>query len=242
MNKIVGISLIKDEDIFIERVLNNAIDFCDEIIVVDNGSTDDTFEIVSELSIKHPKISVQRGSIPDSSKAIYKYINTNTWVFGLDGDEIFSPNDLEKLKGKICDGYYDDYYGVRGRSLNAVSVDWNNNLAKGYPAPPSRAQGKLNNFKIIKSWVGGLNTERLHGSGCERSANKGLYAFYQEGFNWDEDPLKCLHTCFCQRSSLDPENKRQYIDHPCAAGSRWKHVKYNKGELTTINIKEFNYE
>ena len=242
MNKIVGISLIKDEDIFIETILNNVIDFCDEIIVVDNGSTDATFEIVSELSVKHPKISLHRGSLADSSKAIYKYINSNTWILGVDGDEIFSPNALDNLKPSIVNGKYDNFYGVRGHSFNATDIDWKKNLATGFTAPPSRPQVKLHNFKIIKSWKGGLNTERLHGSGCERLPNEGMYEFYKDGYSWKEDPLRCLHACFCQRSSLDPENKRQFIDHPCAGGARWKQIKYAKGHLTTINIKEFNNE
>ena len=242
MSEIVGISMVKDEDVFIERVLTNAIDFCDKIIVVDTGSTDKTFEIVSELSVKHPKISVQKGSIPDSSKAIYKYINTDTWVLGLDGDEIFSPQGLDSLKADIVDGKYNEYQRLRGHSLNAVNIDWESNTAKGYLAPPCRPQVKFNNFKVIKSWKGMLRTERMHGAGETLLENKGTYEFHKNNFTWEQDPLKCLHACFCQRSSLDPTNKRQYIDHPCAAGSRWKHVKYNKGELTTINIKEFNHE
>ena len=42
--KIVAIMLIRNEDIHIERVIRNIVDFCDTIIITDHQSTDGTFE------------------------------------------------------------------------------------------------------------------------------------------------------------------------------------------------------
>ena len=47
--KIVGIVLVKNEDIYIERVLLNILEFCDEIIVADNISSDRTGSIIKDL-------------------------------------------------------------------------------------------------------------------------------------------------------------------------------------------------
>lgn len=43
---IIGIVLVKNEDLFIDGVLTNILDFCDEIIVADNLSKDGTQEKV----------------------------------------------------------------------------------------------------------------------------------------------------------------------------------------------------
>ena len=40
VRKIIGIVLVKNEELYIERVLNNIKDFCDEIIVADNLSSE----------------------------------------------------------------------------------------------------------------------------------------------------------------------------------------------------------
>jgi len=52
--KIIGISLVKNEDIYIGQSLANVLDFCDEIIVYDNNSKDGTVEIVNKYVKKYP--------------------------------------------------------------------------------------------------------------------------------------------------------------------------------------------
>ena len=41
--------IVKDEELFISDFLQRAIDFVDEIIVVDTGSTDDTLHIIKKF-------------------------------------------------------------------------------------------------------------------------------------------------------------------------------------------------
>jgi len=40
--KIVGICLVRNEERFLDLILNNIIDFCDQILIADNKSTDHT--------------------------------------------------------------------------------------------------------------------------------------------------------------------------------------------------------
>ena len=47
--KIIGIILVKNEDIFIKNSIQNIIKFCDKIIILDNYSTDKTHEIIKNI-------------------------------------------------------------------------------------------------------------------------------------------------------------------------------------------------
>ena len=49
MNKIILISIIRDEDKIIERFLNNILLFVDAICITDTCSTDNTINIISKL-------------------------------------------------------------------------------------------------------------------------------------------------------------------------------------------------
>ncbi|MCX6064161.1 MAG: hypothetical protein NT121_00150, partial [Chloroflexi bacterium] len=57
-SKIVGIVLIKNEDLHVERVIRNIAGFCDRIIIADNQSEDHTFEIVNNLAKEFTNIDV----------------------------------------------------------------------------------------------------------------------------------------------------------------------------------------
>jgi cellulose synthase/poly-beta-1,6-N-acetylglucosamine synthase-like glycosyltransferase len=58
--QIIGIILIKNEDIHIERVIRNILNFCDSIIVTDHQSEDRTFEIVENLAKEFPQITLKK--------------------------------------------------------------------------------------------------------------------------------------------------------------------------------------
>ena len=49
VTQIVGISLVRNEDIFISQAITNVAEFCDKIIVLDNLSTDNTWYEIQEL-------------------------------------------------------------------------------------------------------------------------------------------------------------------------------------------------
>ena len=207
--KIVGICLIKNEDLFVERVLKNIINFCDEIIVLDNMSTDNTFEIVKRLTREYNKIKLFELEDPlKSHKFIEKYAITNTWVFGVDGDEIYDPAGLDRLRLEILLGKYQTKWQIMGNSLHCKEINLESKTAKGYLAPPSRPMTKLYNFSILKSWNEDCS-QRLHGKnlifkeGFDKSLKYNIY----EKYNWDDSYFRCLHLCFINRSSFDPRNR-----------------------------------
>lgn len=248
--RIVGICLIKNEDLYIERVLKNILDFCDDVIVLDNISTDNTFKIVKKLTKVYKKIKLLKvKNLRNSHKFIEKYANTLTWIFGVDGDEIYDPIGLNKLKSEILSGRYQKYWNIYGNCLNCKELDLVSQTGKGYLAPPSRSITKLYNFSIIKSWK--VYNQRLHGSipifkkGDDRSLRYILY----ESYDWDRSHFRCLHLCFMKRSSLSDNKCRYNIAENIRLNkeninednfkSHWKLLKYSIGKLETKNIKIF---
>ena len=204
MKQIVGILLVKNEDLHIEWVIRNVVDFCDHIIVLDNYSTDDTYAIIERLAANTDKIDLRKWKNPRTSQSVLSaYYGTDTWVFGVDGDEIYDPNDLSILRKRIFAGEFDRVWWLRGTFHNCVSLDLNAQIAQGYSAPPASGTAKLFNFKLISGWKNEHRRERLHGHPIFASGQSTvvLFSFVGDMSSWDGSQLKCLHLCFIARSS-----------------------------------------
>lgn len=61
-NQIIGIILVKNEDIFINKVIENISNFCDRIIVTDHQSDDNTPDIVQAIAKKIKKLNISEYS------------------------------------------------------------------------------------------------------------------------------------------------------------------------------------
>jgi len=260
--KIIGIALLRNEDVYVERAMRNAIDFCDRLIIADHHSTDHTFEIVSKLAAEFPeKIQLQR--ITDTREShflISGFAGSRTWVFAVDGDEVYDPAGLARMREEVLAGQYDESWLVFGNVLNCTAVDPVAGTASGYLSPPCRSMTKLFNFHLIESWDGAVTHVCANGTikfkaGYDASRRLDLH----RRFSWDEAHYRCLHTCFVPRSSLDrgegtarpnvSENRRNGI----AARARrlvrrllgkppvsdWKMEKYARGPLVTVDVKPF---
>ena len=260
MTQIVGIALVRNEDAHLRRVIENVAGFCDRLVIADHRSTDDTPRIIEEAKGRYPQIESHTiASARESHTLIQKYAGTSTWVFGVDGDEIYDPAGLAEMRKRLVDGEYDMHWMILGNVLNCDFVDPPERVAKGYLAPPCRSVTKLYNFQLIRSWDGDT-PERLHGGridflpGHDASARLNLH----EATPWAESPFRCLHTCFTARSSLDAApSVRENIMDVHAAGplkrlrrwwrmlrgrpveSDWKYSRYGRGERVTIDASPF---
>jgi glycosyltransferase involved in cell wall biosynthesis len=206
--QIVAIALVRNEDLFIRQVLSNVLDFCDRIIVADHCSTDGTPSIVSELASRSRKIELHRVDSPAAShRLIEPFAGTPTWVFGVDGDEIYDPAGLVRLRERLMAGEFDGWWQVFGNVLNCTEIDRRRRRARGYLAPPCRSMTKLFNFGAIDRWTGDC-PERLHGGRIDfRPAfHAGLRLNLHEATPWDASDYRCLHTCFMPRSSKEQKN------------------------------------
>jgi glycosyltransferase involved in cell wall biosynthesis len=203
--QIIGIVLIKNEDLFIETVLRNILDFCDRIFVADHHSTDLTPEIVKRFAAAEPKIDYRVVDHPSESHDIITgFAGGPNWVIGVDGDEIYDPEGLCRFREELLTGRYHNTFKLLGNVLNVRYLDNRLYRVRGYLAPPCRSMTKLYNFSAIKSWPSPC-PERLHGGQIEYKAGYSDMSFHRllDEVSWEDSPFRCLHLCFTHRSSLD---------------------------------------
>ena len=260
--QIVGISLVRNEDIFIAQAITNVADFCDKIIILDNLSTDNTWQEIQSLRSKFSHIEAhQINDYRESHGYISSYAGSDTWVLGIDGDEVYDPTGLKRFRKQLLAGYFDDHWALFGNVVNCVELDVKRKKATGYLSPPSRSMTKLFNFSALESWNGPC--ERLHGGqicfrpGFDETQRLSLH----EQYSWNESSFRCLHVCFIQRSSkevrgemsrLQPGEKPEWLKRLDRLGvggrfagvirnsrSEWKDNKYQRGEVRTIDVKSF---
>lgn len=246
---IVGICQIRNEDVFLGQALANIEDFCDQIIVADHQSRDQTASIVKQRMKNSPKLVYQSISHPSEAHDLIRgYTNTPTWVFPVDGDELYDPVGLSRLKAQMIRGEFNSYRQIYGHSLHCISIDQKQRVAMGYMSPPSRTVTKLYNFGALIDWVGPCS-ERCHGgnivyqSGYSEESNLNIV----DTLSWDESPFRLLHACFLRRSSLEKENGdtvryNPFEIHSMSRPARWL---YNLRQLmklpTPSNYKQARY-
>lgn len=86
-NTISAIIITKNEESKIKKCLDSIL-FCNEIIVVDNGSTDKTLDIANEYGCKIYRTNDWPGFGRQKQRALDWA--TSTWVLSIDADEIVS--------------------------------------------------------------------------------------------------------------------------------------------------------
>ncbi len=262
--RIVGIVLVRNEDVFVEQAIRNVAEFCDRIHAVDHVSDDQTWEVLRTLAAEYDHLDARRvHHAGESHRLIERYAGTSTWVFGVDGDELYDPSRLGGFRAELLDGAFGAVFKVASNVLNCVQLDDERKTASGYLSPPSRSITKLYNFAAIDAWTGD-GSERLHGGTAvfrpgyhERAVDN-----IGERLSWDETPLRCLHACFLRRSSVEPEPaeplgrpileetamqdrswrgvfKRRVRGRRVPQVSAWKREKYMRGPLTTVDAAPF---
>ena len=251
--------------ISLHGALMNAMEFCDKIMVLDNMSEDRTYEIVTAIAKEHDHVEVIRVKDGNNThRYIEGYAGKPVWVIKIDGDEIFSPSGLLKLKNRLHAGEFDNFWMIEAPILHAIGISFEVGKAFGYTQPAARGSMYLYNFNAIDSWRAG-RTERLHG----------LKTKFREGYFWDkaypywiyhtwsESELKGLHLCFMPRSPLDTNSylEGQWVNRFNLAEirrdrrlhrriahavsrkySRQPYTKmqgYAKGEVTEFDISDF---
>ncbi len=261
MKEILGVVLVRNEDRFVRRAVGNAREFCDRILLIDHRSEDGTSRILKEIVEESSgKAAFHAIAHPRASHELLKpFVGTDTWVFGVDGDEIYDPRGLQAFRPRLLAGEFDSRWMILGNVLHCDRLDLQNGEASGFPAPPSRSITKLYNFAAIDSWDGGT-PERLHGGspvfrrGFDGQEKRQL----QTEYSWEESPLRCLHACFVPRSSQDQEGAtRENIMETYRGGwaarikrlarrlagrreaSDWKRERYARGERMTVTTAPF---
>lgn len=262
--RVVGIVLVRNEDLFVEQAIRNTLAFCDRIHAVDHVSTDGTWEVLRRLAGEYDHLEIRRSRhAGESHRLVEPYAGTDTWVFGIDGDELYDPARLVTFREELLGGAYERVFKIASNVLNCVELDRERGTASGYLSPPSRSVTKLYNFAAIDGWAGD-GAERLHGGTIsfrpgydERGVDN-----IGERMSWEETPVRCLHLCFLRRSSQDPDRaeasarpileetgmqdrspvgalKRRLRRRRPLEVSNWKREKYMRGELVIVDASPF---
>jgi glycosyltransferase involved in cell wall biosynthesis len=199
--QIIGILMVKDEDLHIEMVIRNCVDFCDLLLVADHGSTDQTYGILTRLAECYPTIRLSRISHAwESHLMVQSYANTDTWIFGIDGDEIYDPHGLKLFRDQLLAGKFDGYWEILGNVLHCVMLDPDTMVAKGYLAPPAISMTKLFNFSKISKWTN--CPQRLHWGEISFNGEANRTLRLCDELPWDSAVFRCLHVAFLKRSTL----------------------------------------
>lgn len=262
--QIVAICLVRNEERYLDRILGNIQAFCDRILIADHGSTDRTWAIAERWARQDARFACRRIRHPrESHEMIAPFINTKTWIFAVDGDEIYDPAGLAEFRPRLLAGEYDAYWRVIGSVLNCTELDEISGRAAGYLSPPSRSVTKLFNFNAITQWTN-VKLERLHDGdiafkeGFADATRCGLH----ERFAWEAASFRCLHVCFLPRSGVDRPSAAgiairwnladQFTRGRCIRllsaamrtlgihpSSRWKMERYMRGELVRKPVAAF---
>ena len=268
--EIVGSVLVRNEDRFLERAIRNVAAFCDRIHAVDHTSTDGTWEILRSLADELDHLDVHRSRHSALAHQLLEpYAGTETWVIGVDGDELYDSSGLARFREDLLAGAHADVFRLKAHVLNCDALDDELATASGWLAPPSRPITKLFNFAAVESWQG--IPEPLQGGeavfrpGFHWEARRDLAS----STTWETDPLRCLHLCFLRRSTLDPDNvgggrqslaetgaydvgplgrlkrslrRRQpppHLAELARQGKNWKQEWYARGEHVTVDARPF---
>lgn len=267
--QVVGVALLHDEDVFVERAIRNVAGFCDRIHAVDHLSTDRTWSVLRRLASELDHLDVRRARHARVSHEVLEpYMGTDTWVLRVDGDELYDPTGLERMRVGLTAGEHATAFRVQANVLHCVSLDVERGTAAGYLSPPSRPITALFNVAAVESWRG--SAERLEGGrpvfreGFGWQAVDPLY----ERYSWEESPLRYLHVCFLRRSSNEPAagaprqtltetgmhrrglvgsivrrvrppRLNDQVREIHARGSTWKAEKYTRGPLVEVDASPF---
>lgn len=87
--------VVKNEEEYLEQVLTQVFKLADEVLIADNGSTDNTIEIIKKFSVNYfiednRNVCDVRNLLLEKSKG--------DWIWIVDGDEFWPDEVLPKLK------------------------------------------------------------------------------------------------------------------------------------------------
>lgn len=96
--KISANCVIKNEDLWVLYAIQSVIDYVDEIIITDTGSSDHTIEILNSLDSKKIKLFKTTINSPEEFTTIRQKqleLSSSDWIMIVDGDEIWTKESIE---------------------------------------------------------------------------------------------------------------------------------------------------
>lgn len=101
--------IVKNEECFVTYAILSVVDFVDHVLVFDNGSTDSTVEVLSDLAKQYPdKITFEEkgSSTKEEHTALRQEMLERTktdWFLIVDGDEVYTERGIKEIVDTIQD-------------------------------------------------------------------------------------------------------------------------------------------
>jgi hypothetical protein len=258
VTQIVGSVLVRNEDVFVEQAVRNVAEFCDRVHAVDHVSTDGTWDLLRSLASELDHLDVRRSrNSATAHRLLAPYAGSETWVLGVDGDELYDPAGLARLRDDLLGGAHSDVFRLKAHVLNCDELDAEARQASGWLAPPSRPITKLFNFAAVESWPQSPDPLQAGNVVFKPGQHWESRRDLADETTWETDPLRCLHVCFLERSSADAGRVRPNLDEsgeydrgPVGTLKRvvrrrgrtdasWKRDWYARGERVTVDAAPF---
>lgn len=107
MNKLTACLIVKNEEDFIARCIENLLEVCDEVIITDTGSTDKTKDICKSYNNVKVFDYEWNENFSDARNDGLKYA-TGDWILFIGADEILSKNIIKNLPILLSKTYPDN--------------------------------------------------------------------------------------------------------------------------------------
>ena len=155
--------VIRDEEKYIKPTLLSVCEHVDKILVIDNGSTDDTISIIKSLNLPNLMIwdlAVKREhgaavTLMRNAELFMSICSGADWMMILDGHEVWPERDIKRIVGEIIpSGQYDaiatGYYHIIGPRMvcktNTFDIQW--------PHDPNGGGWRIGRFYNLKTIPG----------------------------------------------------------------------------------------
>lgn len=208
--KITTICLIKNEENWIWYALESIIDWVDQILIYDTGSTDRTVEIIK--TIDNPKIVFEEKGKADPEQMVKLWQELLDkikvgWVLLLGGDEIWPEKAIIKLRQTV-ENANSCVLGIGIRCWNCLGDVFHHDQEfayRKYPYGPQMTTG----WWIIKCFrrkIPGLHFRGLYGfEGLADYQGREIHQFPQNQLKFLKD--RFFHTTHLKRSTKDKDVK-----------------------------------
>lgn len=201
--KITAHCLVCNEERWIWYAIMSVLDYVDEILVWDTGSTDKTVDIIKSMSSKKVKFKEVGAVNPDTLTECRNQMlaeNKSNWILLLDGDEIWTKKAIESSRslinddtGYLVNSHYNlvgDVYHFQDENAGKYKIkSWTghinirliniNSVSGLHFTGPYGSEGLVSSDNIRLQEIEDLKAEfiqekYLHATHLERSTEKGV--------------------------------------------------------------------
>lgn len=157
---IVGVLQVKDSELIVESAVKNILPLLDYLLILENNSSDSTYDKITRMSEDNEKIIVRKILNTESGgRYLYSLFGTDTVVIKVDADEIWNPKFIPIFRSSLQSQNFKNFTKIK--ILQGCLHVNELNLKKPH------SSGKLSDFSWvyyfgnIMAW--GQFNERLHG-------------------------------------------------------------------------------